>query len=98
LFLQSGYAFVSINATATTELYTLSLHDALPILHVEKSGSIIVFKDDSVASKGFTRVDDALHSIWVLNGKKEDEFYNEIDGVVFLEKRDVFIAGFEVEL
>src|SRR5690606_41381764 len=28
----STYAYLSVNAPATTELYTLSLHDALPIL------------------------------------------------------------------
>src|SRR5690606_41434238 len=29
---------VSLTATATTEIYTLSLHDALPISHVPKAG------------------------------------------------------------
>src|SRR5229473_4014784 len=32
----SGYVFFFFNDTATTEIYTLSLHDALPILPLEK--------------------------------------------------------------
>src|SRR5690349_22816050 len=32
MFTSSVYTFFFFNATATTEIYTLSLHDALPIL------------------------------------------------------------------
>src|SRR5688572_32098778 len=32
------YFIFFFKATATTEIYTLSLHDALPILHVEPHG------------------------------------------------------------
>src|SRR5256885_6818454 len=32
--------FFFFNDTATTEIYTLSLHDALPISHISRSGSL----------------------------------------------------------
>src|SRR5437764_5792042 len=34
----SYLALFVFNDTATTEIYTLSLHDALPILHLERTG------------------------------------------------------------
>src|SRR2546430_10139405 len=36
----SVYSFFFFNDTATTEIYTLSLHDALPILTIRSSGRI----------------------------------------------------------
>src|SRR5687767_15408112 len=36
------YRYFFFNDTATTEIYTLSLHDALPILTFMKSGSRII--------------------------------------------------------
>src|SRR5260221_8850221 len=36
--LYTVFCFFFFNDTATTEIYTLSLHDALPILHVHDGG------------------------------------------------------------
>src|SRR5438552_11062028 len=36
-------AFFFFNDTATTEIYTLSLHDALPICRLESGGAGVVF-------------------------------------------------------
>ena len=42
------FFFFFFNDTATTEIYTLSLHDALPIFPE------IIFKDDVVLDKGLS--------------------------------------------
>ena len=41
------YLLFFFNDTATTEIYTLSLHDALPIFHCERTdaGSVKQFSD-----------------------------------------------------
>src|SRR2546430_17645061 len=36
------YFFFFFNDTATTEIYTLSLHDALPIFHRQRSGKLCI--------------------------------------------------------
>jgi len=41
-----------------------------------------VWKDSKVASKGFYDDESCLHSIWVMEGKKPDDFYVVCDGVV----------------
>src|SRR6202048_2356191 len=38
-----SYAVFCFNDTATTEIYTLSLHDALPISKVEPAGVILLY-------------------------------------------------------
>src|SRR5258707_4622189 len=50
------FFFFFFNDTATTEIYTLSLHDALPILHI---GAICVARDLFNKIGGF---DEALRS------------------------------------
>src|SRR2546430_17294968 len=42
-----GTFFFFFNDTATTEIYTLSLHDALPIWQVMKTGEPLVIEDAS---------------------------------------------------
>ena len=37
--------FFFFNDTATTEIYTLSLHDALPICHISKAGRLVSLAD-----------------------------------------------------
>src|SRR3712207_8942595 len=59
------------NDTATTEIYTLSLHDALPIYsptvstqsvgHTPFSPSILALKDGRILSAGFMRDIKAIH-------------------------------------
>src|SRR5256885_9470539 len=39
------FLFFFFNDTATTEIYTLSLHDALPIFSVTEQGRVCVFRD-----------------------------------------------------
>src|SRR6266496_3003038 len=43
--------FFFFNDTATTEIYTLSLHDALPIRRVVKPGGLFVFHVNSLADR-----------------------------------------------
>src|SRR6266496_6795972 len=50
LFVFFFFFFFFFNDTATTEIYTLSLHDALPIL-----GSLATVRDMSGASAGSAR-------------------------------------------
>src|SRR6266498_6003388 len=42
------------NDTATTEIYTLSLHDALPICGCESSWNRLISKEDSATAPDFT--------------------------------------------
>src|SRR2546427_9585795 len=39
----TSYLFFFFNDTATTEIYTLSLHDALPILNIEDTAEVVQF-------------------------------------------------------
>src|SRR3989441_9325426 len=48
------YFFFFFNDTATTEIYTLSLHDALPIYKAEKAAPPSVL-DDDIRPEGGTR-------------------------------------------
>src|SRR2546430_5032438 len=41
----SFFAFFFFNDTATTEIYTLSLHDALPIFTAQKADGLLVITD-----------------------------------------------------
>src|SRR5438477_10852071 len=41
-------SFFFFNATATTEIYTLSLHDALPILHETRKPPVEMFREFGV--------------------------------------------------
>jgi TATA-box binding protein (TBP) (component of TFIID and TFIIIB) len=37
-----------------------------------------------VISKGFMNIEDALHSVWILNNSIKDDFYIEIEKIVYL--------------
>src|SRR2546430_10753256 len=39
-----GFFFFFFNDTATTEIYTLSLHDALPIYPIKKDSHIVILR------------------------------------------------------
>jgi len=56
---------------------------------IEKCGNNrTVWKNSKVASKGFTDDESALHSIWVLEGKNQNDFYVVHDKVVARVERD----------
>src|SRR3989449_7417514 len=48
--------FFFFNDTATTEIYTLSLHDALPILDGHRDHDLMVRQDEPVAHRRFGHV------------------------------------------
>lgn len=50
----------------------------------QKGNGIAVFKEDSIVSQGFWNEDIALHSIWVINGSKPEDFYS-LDGEVVIK-------------
>src|SRR3712207_8194269 len=53
-------SFFFFNDTATTEIYTLSLHDALPILFetaAEQEAVLFFDEADAIASRRFTSMD-----------------------------------------
>src|ERR1043166_10321222 len=47
------FLFFFFNDTATTEIYTLSLHDALPILNIQKD--MIVYAPNTIAEQPAAR-------------------------------------------
>src|SRR2546430_15418569 len=55
---QSNFSFFFFNDTATTEIYTLSLHDALPILYTTNFFGLRNFSLNFsvVSQKAFTRL------------------------------------------
>jgi hypothetical protein len=42
---------------------------------IKENETITVYKNGKVASKGFMTEEDALHSVWCLEGKVFDHFY-----------------------
>src|SRR5438132_13029242 len=46
--------FFFFNDTATTEIYTLSLHDALPILHLKWPWDVVTKFDSRILSQSYT--------------------------------------------
>src|SRR3712207_6936412 len=84
------------NDTATTEIYTLSLHDALPIF-IEETGSTIDITDDgkvSIFSKDLEVLDHTLH---LVNNYVKDVELNEVyEGkVVGIQKFGAFMRSEE---
>jgi len=45
-----------------------------------------VYQGEVAIAKGMLNEEDALHAIWCINGKNKDEFYSQIDGIVFVGK------------
>src|SRR5688572_32995333 len=55
--IHSFYFFFFFNDTATTEIYTLSLHDALPISrHIRTRGNRAVVPDDAIVPDGGVQI------------------------------------------
>src|SRR5260221_7332818 len=65
-----SYLFFFFNDTATTEIYTLSLHDALPILHSQEGWLLVgrMGRDHSSAGRVYPPCG-ALHTDDVYDGK-----------------------------
>src|SRR2546427_8779169 len=67
---QLTFIFFFFNDTATTEIYTLSLHDALPI-------SIVIVINESASAAD--RFQDVLLKIWVaVNQRRSEEHTSEL--------------------
>src|SRR2546426_6378587 len=72
MLLLSTFFFFFFNDTATTEIYTLSLHDALPILCVAQ---FVVVLDASIVNVALPTIGRALHFSesslpWVVKDRK----------------------------
>src|SRR5256885_12740441 len=52
--------FFFFNDTATTEIYTLSLHDALPISQLERDGKVVHARDYAISRAEVIRFLDRL--------------------------------------
>src|SRR5260370_26386611 len=64
--LPSSLSFFFFNDTATTEIYTLSLHDALPLLNERRSGRSDRSADFAALARWFAEAPDdaAAHRLW----------------------------------
>src|SRR5256884_6088824 len=71
-------AFFFFNDTATTEIYTLSLHDALPI---SRNGERLV--GDAAKRQAVTNPRNTVYSIKRFMGRKFDEVQEEIKRVPY---------------
>ena len=67
LFRSVFFFLFFFNDTATTEIYTLSLHDALPILLPQSDGSSIVYrvKQDRTVESVSVETGEVLPGNWV---------------------------------
>src|SRR5256885_6623267 len=73
-----NFVFFFFNDTATTEIYTLSLHDALPIWHPSLSGQgrTLVFASNR-PTDGFGQ-DDIWMSTRTPSGRRSEEHTSEL--------------------
>src|SRR2546430_9556797 len=66
------FVFFFFNDTATTEIYTLSLHDALPIFSVRRSSSLWIFFSSYFAIRSpISRISPPIFSMRV-EGRSEE--------------------------
>src|SRR3954449_13635109 len=69
--------FFFFNDTATTEIYTLSLHDALPICHTLISYAVFCLRDESVTDRKSTRLNSShtliSYAVFCLKKKKKND-------------------------
>jgi len=45
-----------------------------------------VYKSGKLEAHGFGDIESALHSIWVMEGKRERTFFVESEGIVYLKE------------
>src|SRR5256885_16353139 len=57
-----SFLFFFFNDTATTEIYTLSLHDALPIYLASPDGEVLIANPALVRMLGFSSFEEAARS------------------------------------
>ena len=51
--------------------------------------NIMVWENSKMVAQGFTDDESALHAIWVLEGKNQNDFFVVNDGVVEKVERDM---------
>lgn len=51
--------------------------------------NVMVTIEDKIIAQGLGDTESALHCIWVIEGKNENEFYVEKDGIVKMIERDI---------
>src|SRR2546422_2134094 len=84
----SLYCFFFFNDTATTEIYTLSLHDALPIWLISPISTAIV-RASSSATPGIVSSSTARGSAWARSEEHTSELQSRLHLVcrLLLEKK-----------
>src|SRR3712207_8073122 len=77
------YLLFFFNDTATTEIYTLSLHDALPIWPAHPSARVI---NDQVWSAEIfvNRIEQACHVLWTACVARSEEHTSELQSRQYL--------------
>src|SRR2546425_5831251 len=76
------FFFFFFNDTATTEIYTLSLHDALPIWVVTVIAALHGSADDDMASTRHLAHTGRWH--WGLLGVRSEEHTSELQSLAYL--------------
>ena len=51
----------------------------------KEDSTYTVFNSGLVASKGFITKQDALHSVWIMEGQEPSHYYEESNGEIFYE-------------
>lgn len=51
---------------------------------IQERERFTVIQYDNVVSKGFITIEDALHSVWILNGSIPEHFYIEKENDIYL--------------
>src|SRR5688572_32501541 len=69
-----NYPFFFFNATATTEIYTLSLHDALPILSEQLRVRVAFRLQRESCRQRYVREERAHGRLRLLSGRERDAF------------------------
>src|SRR2546430_15977703 len=72
------FLFFFFNDTATTEIYTLSLHDALPILHGPLAALLLGSGLVGLRRAGGEPVDRALHDLCARPASRSEEHTSEL--------------------
>src|SRR2546422_11012782 len=75
--------FFFFNDTATTEIYTLSLHDALPISPISACGIVTDIPTKCHAGK-FVTLGGSLPSGWIRQAKRSEEHTSELQSRLHL--------------
>src|SRR2546427_12891250 len=87
--LLSSSIFFFFNDTATTEIYTLSLHDALPISYVLSPDSSLHYRDSGMAGDELSRtvVREAARHLTDRKSTRLNSSHSQISYAVFCLKK-----------